>query len=218
MCRGISCPLSASERKASDCNMRTPGQRESLRLLGRSQAPCAPWEQPAMPVLTARWGMSDERRYFGVVVGSTPPALPVQACAGGSGTGRFCPLQRYMMGFLFSLSFPTSPLLHEFYKSISTAVKGTSSVSECPFVWCSMEESRSLPSPSRNGQETASTAPLAGCCCRRMFWGDEVKLTAPQQAASWEPGIWGARAVNLQAGRDPFQSCKPPMRLRVVQG
>lgn len=49
---------------------------------------------------------------------------------------------------------------------------------------------------------------LQPLCCW-LFWGDEVKPTAPRQAASWKPGVCGARAVNLQAWRVPSLSCEP---------
>lgn len=68
------------------------------------------------------------------------------------------------MGFLFP---PQPPALfffspHEFHKNIFTAVKGTSSASECPFVLRSSEESCSPAVPSRKGNKTFSLHPAGG--------------------------------------------------------
>lgn len=113
------------------------------------------------------------------------------------------------MGFLFSLSS------HEFYKNIFAAVKGTSSVSERPFVWCSTEESRSLPVPSRNGNKMLlpHSSPGAPAAVLLRVLGGRGQTDGPTAGCQLETG-----AVNLQAWRDPFLSCEPPMRRRAVQG
>lgn len=126
-------------------------------------------------------------------------------------------LQRCIMGFLFSLSSPR----REFYKNIFAAVKGTSSVSECPFVWCRTEESCSLPIPSRNGNKTLPPHPSPGAPAALLppVLGGRGQTDGPTAGCQLETGrLWsqGSKSASKEGSVPELRASS--MRLRAVQG
>lgn len=127
--------------------------------LGRKGVMSLPGEGACAPrSVCARCFQCCSCKHSGVPAGQEASDLQavtaqVEVVCKGGGWG-FCSLPNPPLFFFFSP--------HEFHKNIFTAVKGTSSASECPFVLRSSEESRSPAVPSRKGNKTFSPRPAGG--------------------------------------------------------
>lgn len=141
------------------------------------------------------------------------------ACAGlrtgGSGTACIQPASVLLTKYhLFAKVHDGASIPHfslppnYFDKNAFAALKGTSWVSECAFVWCSTEQSRSLPIPCRTGNKT-----LPPRRCGGSSRGGMRSNPQPHGSCQLETGCLWSRGSKSAAWRDLSLRCQPPVQL-----